>query len=315
MSTRKVSIMNFNLTFGIDEEPMLDYFDTLVYPAFTSGIKKIINQDLGTCNFLYNIKLEKRRKDDYILTGKIVKDTILEIKSQLVDGEMIDTDYEYPSAPYSFFCIYLKNHRMYLVRNQNGSPDIKSFRSTVQYILKEFVNNLNKNLEKEEYPIPYLEVIGIPLKANIKKELDKVETIKSITLNFFPLNGDTDFSEAFSNISIIRQNLDSKTGKVIYNSPKNKSNVGELISQTRGTVDPVLNVVYNDTTTGVITNDKLSESIYVDTEDNLDNKSIEMIKNKADKTQSIQDMSGNHMKIFKMNQQKILNVLEKYSEK
>ena len=33
-------VANFNIVFGEDEKPMLDYFDTVIYPAFTSILKK-----------------------------------------------------------------------------------------------------------------------------------------------------------------------------------------------------------------------------------------------------------------------------------
>ena len=31
-------VANFNVVFGEDEMPMLDYFDKIVYPALTSGV-------------------------------------------------------------------------------------------------------------------------------------------------------------------------------------------------------------------------------------------------------------------------------------
>lgn len=33
-------VANFNVVFGNEEKPMLDYFDNIVYPAFMSGIIK-----------------------------------------------------------------------------------------------------------------------------------------------------------------------------------------------------------------------------------------------------------------------------------
>ena len=35
-----VAIANFNVTFGKQDEPMLNYFETIIFPAFTSGIKR-----------------------------------------------------------------------------------------------------------------------------------------------------------------------------------------------------------------------------------------------------------------------------------
>lgn len=307
---RKINIANFNLTFGADEEPMLSHFDDIVYPAFLSGIKKVGFNEFETSIFLHNVKIEKDYLDDYMLTGLIVKKTILEIKSQIEGDELIDTDYEYPTAPYSYFCINLKNHRMYLVKNQNGSPDIRTFQSTVLYILKEFVANKNKDIidDADKLPTPYLKIIGVPFKANINEELKKVEKISSLTFKFFPLNGDTDFSDSFENISNLRKNLDSKTGKIIYNSPKNIDSVADLLEQTRGTVDPILKVKYaGGDKESTIRADKLSEKINVEMDDEgLKEKNISKIQRTMRKSETLNDLKGNHTEIFEKYKNKIL---------
>lgn len=311
---RKINIANFNLTFGVDEEPMLSHFDDIVYPAFTSGIKNESFNEYERSIFLHNVKVENDHLDDYMLTGLIVKKTILEIKSQIEGNELIDTDYEYPTAPYSYFCINLKNHRMYLVKNQNGSPDIRTFQSTVLYILKEYVANKNKGIldELDKLPNPYLKIIGVPFKANINEELKKVEKISSLTFKFFPLNGDTDFSESFENISLLRKDLDSKTGQVTYNSPKNINYVADLLEQTRGTVDPVLKVKYaSGDKESTITADKLSEKINIEMDDEgLKEKNISKIQRTMRKSETLNDLKGNHSEIFEKYKNKILKYLK-----
>ena len=43
-----VSVANFNVTFGKKDEPMLTYFNTIIYPAFKSGLKREYKFPLGT---------------------------------------------------------------------------------------------------------------------------------------------------------------------------------------------------------------------------------------------------------------------------
>ena len=37
---KSAQIANFNVVFGKGERPMLDFFDTIIYPAFVSGISR-----------------------------------------------------------------------------------------------------------------------------------------------------------------------------------------------------------------------------------------------------------------------------------
>ena len=84
---------------------MLDYFDSIIYPALTSGITKTLDDNV----FLFkDIEISTQYVDKYVLTGKLVKKTILEIKSDLdEDGELVEKDERYSSAPYSSYAINL----------------------------------------------------------------------------------------------------------------------------------------------------------------------------------------------------------------
>lgn len=317
---RKINIANFNLTYGDNDEPMLSHFDDILYPALKSNIKKESFNRTGTTTsyFLMDIKIENNKSNNYILTGLIVKDTILEIKSQMNGDNLVDTDYTYKSAPYSYFCINLINHRMYLVKNQSGSPDLRSFKSTVEFILREYVNKRNQELndEKDLLPVPFIEVLGIPYYAKIQEELQKVEKIQSLTLNFFPLNGDTDFSEAFKSVSDIRINIDSKNGSVKYNNPKNIEKVGELLKETNGTVDPKVRVKYkNSSRTATIEGSQLTEQMTVELTDSEEGikeyNNIQQISNSMEKSETLNNIKGNHKKIYDNYKNKIISMLNK----
>ena len=314
---RKINVANFNLTYGDTDEPMLSHFDDILYPALKSEIKKQSFNGSTISNFLMDVKIEKNKNDNYILTGLIVKDTVLEIKSQMNEGNLVDTDYTYQSAPYSYFSINLINHRMYLVKNQNGSPDLRTFKSTVDYILKEYVNNKNLEIKEESdlLPVPFVEILGIPYSAKIQEELQKVEKIESLTLRFFPLNGDTDFSEAFKGVSDIRKIIDSKTGKVQYNSPKNIDSVGSLLEETNGTVDPTIRVKYKDSDRkATIKGSQLTEQITVELSESdegiKENDNIQQISNSMEKSETLNNIKGNHKEIYDKYKDKIISIIK-----
>lgn len=119
MALKKVEVANFNVVFmeKENEAPLLQYFDSIIMPALRSGIKRI---DGDTLYLFTDVKIIKDAENDYVLTGNIVKKTVLEVKSDLdLAGNLVDKDERYSAAPYSAFAIYLKNHRMIYVPNQN----------------------------------------------------------------------------------------------------------------------------------------------------------------------------------------------------
>ena len=83
---KEAKIANFNLIVGSKEEPMLDYFDTLIYPAFISGIKRTDKEN----EYLFkDVKVETSNEGKYVLVGKIVKKTFLEEKMRNIQRHRI----------------------------------------------------------------------------------------------------------------------------------------------------------------------------------------------------------------------------------
>ena len=133
METKKMTVANINMVFGKDEEPMIYHLDDIILPALNSQIKKKSGRD--TRLFFEDVKL-RELKNEIVLAGLLIKDTILEVRSEYNDSDGLkNTNIQMPSAPYSLFMIFLKNHRMVLVKNQKGSPDIRSFNSTLLYCI------------------------------------------------------------------------------------------------------------------------------------------------------------------------------------
>lgn len=264
-----IDIANFNLTFGDKESPLLTYFEEFLYPAFTS---EIIREVDDTRYMFKSVELIET-KEGLALKGIFIKDTILEVKSEVEGVILVEKNKIYPSAPYSLFCILLKNHRMILVPNQKGSPDLRSFNVTARTILKQYRKEENKKREEQDKePIPYfdLRVTGLPSKVKLLEELKQVKQIDSLKIRFYPLNGeDLDSSDIVNeHIGLLRERIGSRTGNLTLNSPDNKKETAELVEELGDTVDVTLQVKYADNSRGKIKNDSYTEKRQLEIEGN-----------------------------------------------
>lgn len=122
MGTKKMTVANLNVVFGEQEEPMVYHIDDVIIPALTSGIFRKSGQNT---RFLFNDVMLRKFYGEYVLCGLVIKDTVLEIQSEYNDEVgLTKTDKSMQSAPYSLFMIYLKNHRMVLVKKEAQIYDL-----------------------------------------------------------------------------------------------------------------------------------------------------------------------------------------------
>lgn len=239
---KDAQIANFNVVIGEDEKPMLDYFDTFIYPAFVSNIKR---KEKDAEYLFKGVEIVENRKKEYVLVGKIVKKTMLEVYSDIDEkGELVEKNERHSSAPYSTFAIFLKNHRMVLVPNQKGSPTLATFRSTVHKILSEYRKKENENRKEcDNIPNFDVKVVGIPSVRSILSVLRTVEKVNELTLRFYPLNGDLDLTGLFGTLTTdLRKVVGSKHGETVLKSPKNIEGIAKVLEDAAGTVEPIITV-------------------------------------------------------------------------
>lgn len=310
---KRTFIANFNLVFyGKDEEPLLSQFDTILMPALMSGEKRTSGDSKY---FLLDVGIRQDEDDEYVLKGLIVKQTVLEVKSDLDEnGRLIEKDEKYPTAPFSMFAIYLKNHRMVYVQNQKGSPSLDNFKATIKYLLNLYVDKKSKELNKE-LPIPILNVVGIPMRKKLKDALEEVDKINQLCLRFYPLNGDIDYSGLFGGISKdIRGAADSKRADLILKSPKNINGVIDIVEKSGGTVKPIFEVTYKDKKngkkrTGKIKDEEIAESMELEIEDTDLESQMNNIIAEGKKHSSITYLSKDNEGIYEKNKHKIIKFI------
>lgn len=279
---------NFNITFGEKEEPMLDYFDSIIYPAMTANLSRGKKEKNEKVYYFNNINLAKDAEGEYILVGNFIKDFDFEINSKIVNGELVQVKEYHPDAPFSRFIIFLKNHRMVLIKNESSSPDLKSFAATVRDVIFQYTKSQNSIRREQHLPLlpnALINIVGIPMENSIKKALETVESIKYLHLRVYPLNGDRDYNPLIDRILEVEKDTTSKSALLTISSPKSKRDVVDLISSVGGIVEPKLDVKFIDKSRGSIKPDKLTETLQVDVkgllnDGNDDNNIIILVKTK-----------------------------------
>lgn len=307
-------IANFNCTFGKEDEPMLDYFFEIVLPALSKEEEK--DSEKKTEFFFRNVKLTNV-KGVFVLAGLIVKSTTLEVKSRIINGELVRTNEIYPSDPYSYFLINLKNHRMVLVKNQKGSPTLQNFSVTAREEIKKFIREKNVELSKEEeLPNVHLNVVAIPFKGAIEEELKKVKQIKNVILRFYPLNGDIIDNETVDYLTESLELLGSKTGNITYNTPTNKDNVASIIKDTKGLMKPTIRVKYKNGTTRTLKDESFTEvmSIPLDEEETF-KENIDVITGKVITKEEFAETSEENKSIYDRMYTRLENAYNKLFKK
>lgn len=297
MATEQKSayIANFNCTFGTKNEPMLTHFLDVILPAFTED-----EDDQKKGFFFENVKLTNI-KGEFVLAGLIVKRTTLEVKSRYINGKLVRTNELYPSDPYSYFLINLKNHRMVLAKNQKGSPTLTNFSTTARDVLKKYIDQLNSGIKEKDEKIPQIQlnVVAIPFEGAIKEELKKVKKINNVTLRFYPTNGDIMDNETVEHLTESLEMLGSKTGYIKYNTPTNKENVAKVIEDTKGLMKPTIRVEYKNGTSGTLKDSSFTEVMNITLEESdTFEQNIDAITGKVINKEEFNETSEENKKIY-----------------
>lgn len=273
-----MAIANLNVVFGKTEDSFISRLDDIVIPALSSSIIRKANEDT---NYFFEDCGLAEFNGEFVLKGILIKDTILDVKSEYENGELKKTNKRLPYSPYSVFMIFLKNHRMTLVKNQSESPDIRSFKVSFQYILKEYIKKENeKRKEKRIDLLPYsmVHVTGIKTSESVKNALEDVEKVTQLTFQFYPLNGEWDYNPVFGSIDqTIRKVIGAKRGRMIFPSPTSKEGVADIVERTEGLVKTTMKVQYKSDSekgkykkTGKITDNEISDVSNVEIMSELD---------------------------------------------
>lgn len=234
---------NFNITYGPDETPMLTHFEDIIWPAFLSGFQRGRKNEYPRY-YLSDVAV-KEIGEDLALVGNYIKETQYDIRTTVQDGELVPTPSSVPTAPYSRFIIFLRNHRMILVRNESQSPDIRSFQATVRSLLHNYVSGRNRKIKEKDKRLPQVlvNIVDIPLSEDIETALKNVQKINWLKIRFFPLNNDISPIPLAEDIDRQMKKMKSSHAHVQFASPGSKEEVKNLIGRSSGLAVSTLEVL------------------------------------------------------------------------
>lgn len=230
---KKLSIANFNITYGKDNEPMLTHFHDILYPAFCNEQKVRTSKNVS---YFSDVEL-KLINSEYVLTGNLIRETHYRVRTIVVDNELVSSPNSVPTAPYSRFLIYLKSHRMILVKNEGQSPNLKSFQAVLRKVVERYIREVNRERGKADLPLfpnALINIVNMPLPDSIDETIKEFAKIKSINLRFFPLNNDIDPTPMLEYVRAAMNSVDSKTGNLTFNSPKSANGISGLFRDSIG---------------------------------------------------------------------------------
>lgn len=230
---KKLSIANFNITYGKDNEPMLTHFHDILYPAFCNEQKVRTSKNVS---YFSDVEL-KLINSEYVLTGNLIRETHYRVRTIVVDNELVSSPNSVPTAPYSRFLIYLKSHRMILVKNEGQSPNLKSFQAVLRKVVERYIREVNRERDKADLPLfpnALINIVNMPLPDSIDETIKEFAKIKSINLRFFPLNNDIDPAPMLEYVRAAMNSVDSKTGNLTFNSPKSANGISGLFRDSIG---------------------------------------------------------------------------------
>lgn len=291
MAKKQLMIADVNMVFGKSEDPMLQWLDEIILPALQAPIVRNASENT---RFIFENCQVAELDGELVLKGVIIKDMVVDVMSEYTDAKgLVQTDKHFPSSPYSVFIIFLNNHRMMLVKNQTSSPDVRSFKTSLKYTVREYITNENiKRKEKGAKLLPHvrLNISGIKTTQSVKDSLKDVEKITELSLQFFPLNSEWDLDPIFGEIdNSIRKVIGSKKGRMIFPSPQSTDGVAQIIERTDGLVKAKMKVIYKADTEkgqlqrkGTIKDNEISDVSEVDIQKELGESFEELHQCKAE---------------------------------
>lgn len=267
---KKLSIANFNITYGQENEPILTHFHDILYPAFCNEQKIRTSKNVS---YFSDVEL-KLMNSEYVLTGNLIRETHYRVRTIVVDNELVSSPNSVPTAPYSRFLIYLKSHRMILVKNEGQSPNLKSFQAVLRKVVERYIREVNRERDKADLPLfpnALINIVNMPLPDSIDETIKEFAKINSINLRFFPLNNDIDPAPMLEYVRAAMNSVDSKTGNLTFNSPKSANGISDLFQDSiaSGIASATVTGEKEDGTKVKITDNQLGSELQIPSAGNL----------------------------------------------
>lgn len=286
---------------------MLTHFQDILYPAFCNEQKVRTSKNVS---YFSDVEL-KLINSEYVLTGNLIRETYYRVRTIVVDNELVPSPSSVPTAPYSRFIIYLKSHRMILIKNEGHSPNLKSFQAVLRKVVDRYTREANRERDKAGLPhLPnaVINIVNMPLPDSIDETINEFAKIKSINLRFFPLNNDIDPGPILACVRSAMNSVDSKTGNLTFNSPKSAKGISDLFQDSiaSGVASATVTGEKSDGTKVKITDNQLGSELQIPSAGNLSGGDDKRIADYCMKRNYLPEASEDNASFY----YKALNILE-----
>ncbi len=286
---------------------MLTHFQDILYPAFCNEQKVRTSKNVS---YFSDVEL-KLINSEYVLTGNLIRETYYRVRTIVVDNELVPSPSSVPTAPYSRFIIYLKSHRMILIKNEGHSPNLKSFQAVLRKVVDRYTREANRERDKTglpQLPNALINIVNMPLPDSIDETINEFAKIKSINLRFFPLNNDIDPGPILACVRSAMNSVDSKTGNLTFNSPKSAKGISDLFQDSiaSGVASATVTGEKSDGTKVKITDNQLGSELQIPSTGNLSGDDDKRIADYCMKRNYLPEASEDNAAFY----YKALNILE-----
>ena len=217
-------IANFVCKFN--ENNLMDLFDEIVYPAFTSQKNWKVKQG----NFFFKdvqlINLDEKSEKTLALVGRFVRDTVLKSPQRYnyESGDLIQGEQEMQTSPSAIFVLILNNHRLIYLKETAYAPTIEMFRKTALTFLRRETRSHMEALPKEhrqefiqQYGLPDLRITPLTSKQSLASFVRSYNLLETVKITLKSRNNDeinnADFIDSLQEIS---ESVNSKATVLTY---------------------------------------------------------------------------------------------------
>ncbi|NRF68985.1 hypothetical protein HLB44_18485 [Aquincola sp. S2] len=241
---RPVEFANFVCTSGTDLE-MLDMVDTVVLPAFSSGLRRTWGENTY---FFHDVTLVDFAPDTVkgtpAICGRFVKDTVLHSKQVYRNGELLANNQKIKSAPSAFFVLLLEQHKLIYCSEYTGAPGIGTFRSTAYQFIgqahKAYIDtayeqfkeqsNADPDAERitkaslvEKFPRPMLEIVPLASEESIDQFVKRFKVLQAMTIRLIKPNNEINNERLYEQIQTESRHMGATASTLTYKNSKGLS--------------------------------------------------------------------------------------------
>ncbi|MCX2687949.1 hypothetical protein OO306_20660 [Pseudomonas sp. DCB_AW] len=230
MSKRQYPVEMANLVCKFGARNLLDYFEEIVYPAFSDpALRRVYSE---TKYFFENVELVTV-DGRVLLVGRFIKDMIFEREQVYTSSGLVADHDEMQSSPSCIFVLVLDIHRLIFLKETKGAPNLDNFKSTLENFLKVkyklYIDSVYDDAKERKEKVtkkqlmldnvsPTLELIPLTSAQSIDSFVRQYQVLSSVTYKFSDRNDEHDNEGFFEAVQRQKDEVGSKTTTIKHSN-------------------------------------------------------------------------------------------------